>query len=117
MAEILVLRDNVVPTNPEHPGAWEAGMIVDIYPDGQLGPGSQQHPKFFVIRIPGISQDDAIEFINDIVDPQGNMIKRRSKKLDFNTIPQPGARDDIDNDRDTTIPNISVLRSWLVDTV
>lgn len=122
MADIMAMRQGVVPVNPESPGAWEEGMIVDVFPDGQLGPGVNQHPKFIVIRIPGLSEDDARELLEDIQgapDEDGNttMIKRRVKKLDFSVIPNPGQAEDIAATRECTVPNINTLRSWMKSTV
>lgn len=132
MAELLVMMPNVVP-HKDGPGAWKAGMPVDVFPDGQLGPGLQQHPKFFIVRIPGATEDECREFLEDvseesqaymgidpetgdpIMEPRHNMIHRRKSTLDFDNIPQPH-RGKIDTERELTVANIAALRAWLKDT-
>jgi len=94
MADVLVLMPNVVPTVPASPGRWEALMPVDVFPDGQLGPGTQQHPKFFIVRIPGVDPDllrDVIDAIMDydVVTGDHILVKRRQYQFDFNRLSTP----------------------------
>ena len=128
MADMLVMMPSHTP-HEDGPGAWKAGMCVDVYPDGQLGPGLEQHPKFFVVRITGCSVDDAREFLEDlsedtltyagidgdgepIMEPGTRMVHRRLNYFDFDNIPNPH-RDLIDTFNEITMANINTLRSWM----
>ena len=44
---------------PAHGGP---GMVVSVHEDGRLGPGTDQHPRFFVIHIPGATPEELAEW-------------------------------------------------------
>lgn len=107
MADLLVLRPEVVPHDPDDPGAWLAGMPVDVFPDGQLGPGTQQHQNFFIVRIPGVPVEDVRDLLDAIHGAANEfgelpLLKKRKWSFDFDTAPQ-AILDTISTEREITV--------------
>lgn len=115
MADLIVMRPSFVPTVPEGPGRWEPGMIVDVFPDGQLGPGTQQHPRFFIVRIPGVPESDVRDLIAVLMDESDPanpiLLKKREWTLDTANVPGP-ILTQIENDREITVTE-SQFRSFV----
>jgi hypothetical protein len=111
MADVLVLGPWVAGLEKgTGPGKWLALMPVDVFEDGQLGPGSQQHPSFFVVRIPGVPKAD-VEDLLAMVEVGDTLIKRRDYSVDWGTLSNP-IRRQIEDDREITVDE-SLFRSVL----
>lgn len=111
MADMLMMHPEFIPTVPEGPGRWEALMPIDIFPDGQLGPGTQQHPRFIILRVPGVSVEDLRDLVADVRDGNYAMTQRRLYKGDWNTLSTP-IQNQILANREYTITEAQ-LRSFL----
>lgn len=112
MADVLIMHPDYVHHNPTHPAAYASGMVVDVFPDGQLGPGTQQHPRFIIIRIPGASKEevkDLIEEYRDLV--TDDLIMRRRQKVNWATVPNNTMRQ-IERDREFTL-TAAQLRQYM----
>jgi hypothetical protein len=108
MADVLMMG---VDNSGSHPFTYKQGMVVDIYPDGQLGPGTQQHPSFVIVRVPGVTKDE-LQFL--LEGPLGaeeddgfggttrNVVSRRRDKLDKVKLPAP-IRSQLDTEREITL--------------
>jgi hypothetical protein len=108
MADLLVRNDFDLTTGD---WAWQEGMIVDIFPDGQLGPGLQQHPRFWIVRLPPHSKDDLAYLLEMQLGPEVDdpdlgthrppMGRRKDK---FDQLKLTGnVRKDLNADREITI--------------
>lgn len=102
MADAIVMHPDYVHYNPTDPGAYLTGMVVDVFEDGQIGPGNEQHPRFVVIRMPGVPKADVLDLIEAVQDADLNMIKKRGQRVDWSIVPQP-RMNDLNNDRETTV--------------
>ena len=117
MADLLILLPDIDVANPGHPGAWEPGMVVDVFPDGQLGPGSEQHPRFFVVRVPDATVEgltdlvEAVEEDDIVIIGQKNLVKRRANKMGFAGL-NPPTMTAITVDRDITVSE-AALRTYV----
>lgn len=89
MADMLIMHPELVSAVPPGPSRWEALMPVDVFPDGQLGPGTQQHPSFIIIRVPGVSVEDLYDLLADVRDGNNVMTQRRFYTGDWNTLSTP----------------------------
>lgn len=94
-----------------HPFTYKTGMVVDIFEDGKLGPGTQQHPKFVIVRVPGVTKDELSFLLEGPLgaeqdDGTGNMVRpvvsRRRDKLDRAKLPGT-IRDQLDANREITL--------------
>lgn len=111
MADVLVMHPDAEDRNPGHPGTWEPGMIVDVFPDGQLGPGTQQHPRFIIVRIPGVPVGDVEDLLAIVYDTDGTtLLKKRDYKLSYQTLSGP-VMATIRGDREITVTE-SQFRSF-----
>lgn len=111
MADMLVMVPEHVP-HKDGPDAWKSGMVVDIFPDGRLGPATDQHPRFFIIRIPGASVEDVYDLLEPEIHPVSReQLHHKAMYFDFDSVPNP-FRDAIDTDREITMANVNTLRSW-----
>jgi hypothetical protein len=121
MAEALVMRPDIVQANPGHPGNWEPGMIVEVFEDGMVGPGNEQHPRFWVMRLPNITVAEAVDLwqaLYDTTDPENPVLtRRRGKRVVFASLPQPMQNQiNNDNDRDvTSAATYEQLLGWIED--
>ena len=61
MAEFLIKAEDA--PVPDSAGKWYAASIVVVREDGHEWGGAEGPPKFFIIKVPGISQADAEAYI------------------------------------------------------
>lgn len=111
MADIIVMHPDFVHFNEKLPGAYVSGMAVDVFEDGRIGPGNEQHPRFIVIRIPGVPVEDVLDVIEEMEDQSREMIKRRRQKLVWTRLPRKIMRR-IRRDREIKL-TMSQLRAFL----
>lgn len=63
MAELLIkASDSPV---SDGPGKWYAALIVTVQEDGHEWGSKEGPPKFYILKIPGISKDDAQEYLTE----------------------------------------------------
>lgn len=88
MAELLVKAVDAVHPDPDvdRVGCYKAGDIVAVQPDGHHWGSCECLPAFIVVRIPGVSVDDARRYTEPrtiTVTPDGpEIIERRRFRLD-----------------------------------
>ena len=113
MADILVMnQDNGADIFP-----FLQGMVVDVFPDGKLGPGTDQHPKFWVIRAPNITVDEVRDLLG-LLDFQYTLgtttvIGQRKDAFDTAKIPQPVLNQLNANREYTTAADALQVTNWI----
>jgi hypothetical protein len=122
MADFL-LMNQTVGSDPWH---YKLGMVVDVFEDGRLGPGNEQHPAFWIIRAPNITVEegkDLLELLREQEGPEeldpigGGLIRpkigRRRDAFDTVKIPQ-AILNQLEADREyTTAVNAAQVTSWI----
>ena len=65
MAEILVMAINKTHADPlvDRRGCYKRGYPVVVMPDGHIWGGDERLPKFVVIKVPGVSVDRILKYI------------------------------------------------------
>lgn len=119
MADVLVMNQN----NGADPFHWKKGMVVDVLPDGQLGPGLQQHPRFWIIRLPNCTVGE-LQFLlepqfgpQEVVGPQADQVRfpkgKRKDGFDDLKIPQ-AVLNALAADREfTSAGDITDVMNWI----
>jgi len=65
--------------------AWKIGHIVDVRPDGANYGTQERLPKFWIVKVPGITVAQAMEYLEPKMDQQQQIeIGIRKWKLDAN---------------------------------
>ena len=109
MADVLIMNQD---NTGDHPFTYKQGMVVDVFPDGQLGPGTDQHPKFWVVRLPGLAVDDLKALLltmplgPEVQDPVEGAVRRPAgrRKDKFDRLKLPGGvRNQLDANREITL--------------
>jgi hypothetical protein len=87
MAEVLIKAQDFASSDVQQDmaGAYKAGMPVVVMEDGHQWGAAEGMPKFFVLKLPSVSVDRVMQFIepeeeSDGVDENGNprtRVKRR----------------------------------------
>lgn len=91
MCEILVKAIDF--TNPDPVldalGAWKQGMPVVVMDDGHEWGDREGLPKFWIVKLPGVTVESALKYIATWDDPANpNVpIKRREWVFDINSLP------------------------------
>jgi hypothetical protein len=60
MADLLVMNQD----NGPDPMQYKVGMVVDVFPSGKLNPGVDQHPRFWVVRLPNVTEAEARQLLD-----------------------------------------------------
>jgi hypothetical protein len=113
MAEFLVLTfDTHNPDPTLDLMAYKLGHIIDIKPDGHIWGSSEKLPKFWIVKVTGLSVTDAQDYISllldltDIAHPRPLGI--RKWKLDYNLLPA-NAKNALNNTGIITVTKAVVL--------
>ena len=78
MAELLIKAVDATADDPEtDKGCYKRGDVVIIRPDGWEWGQAERPPKFFVLRVPGLSVEDAEELTQLDVDSSLESLPRR----------------------------------------
>lgn len=121
MADILVMNQD----NGADPWHWKTGMVVDVFPDGKLGPGTQQHPAFWIIRAPNISVEEVREIlmlleqqlgpeeVDPIIGVYRPPVGRRRDAFDTVKIPQSILNQLNANREYTTVADATQVANWI----
>ena len=63
MAEFLIKAQDA--PVPDGAGKWYAARIVYVGEDGHTWGGEEGPPKFYIIKVPGVSRDDALQYTQE----------------------------------------------------
>lgn len=100
MAELLIKAVDAIHVDPvkDQRGSYKRGDVVVVMPDGHVWGKEERLPKFFILKVPGLSVAIAnrvieIEKIDTgLFDPDGNRIartvRRRKFTFDLDTLSQ-----------------------------
>lgn len=105
MAEILVRAINYSHIDPEKDriGAYKTGYPVIAFNDGHEWSHNEGLPRFFIIKVPGISVDKVNKYIQpELVDGNQEIHRRRLWQIQKDELPQ-AARNKIKNNGELII--------------
>jgi len=111
MAEMLIMNRDKGPEDLH----FKQGMIIEIRDGQHFGPGTQQHPVFYVLRCPNITKAELEELAQFAVDKDRNneVIAMRKDVVDFSKLP-PGMLQQLQANRDFTTPvSINAFKAWM----
>lgn len=112
MAELLVKSIDATHPDPavDRVGCYKIGDIVAVQPDGHPWGGCECLPTFLVVRIPGLSLEDALRYteprVLSVTADGPEIIERRRFKLDFLTALGPDQIAEIAG-ADWLVPSVS----------
>ena len=119
MAEILLLAfDCFNTTHPERDATmtYKLGHVIAIMPDGHEWGSQECLPKFYIIKIPGVSVDDLQDYIASKIDwlaEKGpKRIGIRKWKLNLTKVPA-GQRSVLQTLGVVTVANKAVFEAFL----
>lgn len=83
-------------------GAYKAGMVVNVMPDGHPWGREERLPKFVVIKIPGVPAQKLLRYAVPEVDAGTNVMRRREWIIRVSDLPL-AARTKLARDGELTI--------------
>jgi hypothetical protein len=87
--ELLVVAQDAVNPEPakDQSGCYKRGMIAVIMDDDHIWGRLERLPKFVIVKIPGISKDKLLKYLDSQLDVNGDAIRRRAWAIDWASLP------------------------------